>query len=191
MRLKSTAPEKWAVCPVDGVRFYVVSRPRKYCSRPCKNIGQQNRVELICEFCGELFRRPASTVEWHATRYDTRECYDLARVDARESIFDESVDRSSEIGCWPWTGWGLPKGYGIYGKPKRLAHRCAWEFASGQPIPDGLVVGHTCDNPKCVRNDDRGTYEIRGVLLPRFGHLWLGTTADNIHDMRDKGRGYP
>jgi len=43
---------------------------------------------------------------------------------------------------------------------------------SNGPIPDGLCVLHVCDNRKCVRPD----------------HLFLGTAADNIHDMIAKGR---
>jgi len=51
------------------------------------------------------------------------------------------------------------------------AHRHAWRAAYG-PIPDGLWVLHRCDNPPCVHPE----------------HLFLGTTADNTHDMDAKGR---
>lgn len=56
------------------------------------------------------------------------------------------------------------------------------------PIPKGMVVCHTCDNRPCVRNDEPGIYVIRGIARPRYGHLWLGTDADNLADMADKGR---
>lgn len=42
------------------------------------------------------------------------------------------------------------------------------------PISGDVCVLHRCDNPPCVRPD----------------HLFLGTQADNIRDMRAKGRGH-
>ena len=64
-------------------------------------------------------------------------------------------------------------GYAIQwrqGKNRR-AHRLAWEDAHG-PIPVGMSVCHTCDNPPCVLEE----------------HLFLGTGQDNTDDMIAKGR---
>lgn len=83
-------------------------------------------------------------------------------------------------GCWRWAGRNRHKfGYGIIGSnsPKHLgrrgmeAHRLSWIIHFGQ-IPEGLSVLHKCDNPECTRPD----------------HLFLGTTVDNLADMRRKGR---
>jgi hypothetical protein len=57
----------------------------------------------------------------------------------------------TQAGCIE-TDWARDgKGYGLkylHGRNLR-AHRWAWELAHG-PIPDGMLVCHTCDNPPCV-----------------------------------------
>ena len=77
--------------------------------------------------------------------------------------------------CLEWTASKNHSGYGWFSLEGRawLAHRVAWILERG-PIPDGLCVLHTCDNPSCVAID----------------HLWLGTQADNNRDMDAKGRRY-
>ena len=76
--------------------------------------------------------------------------------------------------CWNWDG-AKSRGRGeLWDKEKKkpvLAHRFYYEKLVG-PIPDGFNVCHTCDNPRCVRPD----------------HLFLGTQADNLRDMTEKGR---
>src|SRR5437588_183011 len=59
-------------------------------------------------------------------------------------------------GCWRWAGALHRNGYGKFGGggkkgPTLLAHRVAWELASGQPVPPGFRVLHTCDDHGCVR----------------------------------------
>lgn len=75
--------------------------------------------------------------------------------------------------CWPWTRWTDRDGYGSFtvdGR-KHKAHRLAFELATGIH-PDALKVCHTCDNPPCCNP----------------AHLFLGTQAENLFDMRTKGR---
>ena len=74
--------------------------------------------------------------------------------------------------CIEWTGardpnYGNRKVDGVMWK----AHRYAWAEANG-PIPDGMMVLHSCDNPPCVNVD----------------HLFLGTNMDNLRDASRKGR---
>lgn len=89
----------------------------------------------------------------------------------------EKVDVGRPDECWPWRG-SKKRGYGrIRGEGGRqsrtlFAHRVVWQLEYG-PIPFGLCVLHSCDNPPCCNP----------------GHLFLGTNDDNLRDMRSKGRG--
>lgn len=93
-----------------------------------------------------------------------------------------------ENGCWMWQGALGKKGYGMFSvggsrnpdgtrrNSMRAAHRVSYELFKG-PIPEhdshhGMCVLHKCDTPGCVNPD----------------HLFLGTNADNVHDMDEKGR---
>lgn len=74
-------------------------------------------------------------------------------------------------GCMEWTAYSLNKGYGMFRRGKLadgrvLAHRFSYEIHNG-PIPEGMIVRHKCDNPKCVNPE----------------HLLLGTQKDNVADM--------
>ncbi len=86
------------------------------------------------------------------------------------------VDKSGgPEACWPYTGC-LHKGYGwVKRRGKRIfAHRVAWTIVHG-PIPPGMSIAHSCDNPPCCNP----------------AHLLLRTHAQNMAEMaaRRRGRG--
>lgn len=77
---------------------------------------------------------------------------------------------------WIWTGATTkpgPEGYGriTYAGKTVCTHILAWELTNG-PVPPGMKVLHTCDIPRCFNP----------------AHLFLGTQADNMADMKQKGR---
>ncbi len=75
-------------------------------------------------------------------------------------------------GCWAFRG-NLIGPYGVisHGYRNLYVHRVVFEKEHG-PIPNGMEVCHTCDNPPCCNPD----------------HLFLGTQLENIQDKINKGR---
>lgn len=79
----------------------------------------------------------------------------------------------TKTGCWEFTGAITGSGYGaIYyeGKTKG-AHVISYIYHKG-PIPEGMFVCHSCDNPPCCNPE----------------HLFLGTVQTNKKDEVHKGR---
>lgn len=76
-------------------------------------------------------------------------------------------------GCWEYYGPCTDRDYGMidYQGRKQFVHRVVYRLMKGK-IPEGLLVLHTCDNPKCCNPD----------------HLFIGTHKDNTQDMIKKGR---
>jgi len=78
--------------------------------------------------------------------------------------------------CWEFQGGKNNIGYGMIRDDlkMRTTHRVSYEEHKG-PIPPGLCVMHSCDNPICCN--------------PL--HLSLGTHKQNTQDMFSKGRARP
>lgn len=91
----------------------------------------------------------------------------------KKGVFHKSLNSR----CWEWKGSIFKQGLG-YGQFKAfaecVAHRVSWVLKFGK-IPEGMLVLHKCDNPKCVNPE----------------HLFLGDYLDNSLDMLEKGRGNP
>ena len=127
--------------------------------------------ELFFANCaGHPFYRPPS----QRGRFCSLFCYHQStRQDAsRETILRWSMPEPNS-GCWLWLSACTSQGYGTLstGMKWRLAHRLSYEVFVG-PIPEGLVVRHSCDNPPCVNPE----------------HLLIGTNKDNMQDAVARGR---
>lgn len=91
-------------------------------------------------------------------------------------------------GCWEWTGYVMPQGYGLFwdGKKPNTAHRVSWELTNG-PIPDGMDLDHRCANRRCVRPD-----HLRVVTRSQNMQHLTGPRKDNTSGVRgvcwDKNR---
>lgn len=83
------------------------------------------------------------------------------------------LEAATEGSCVLWPRATDERGRGqIWENGKKmLAHRWAWEKVNG-PIPAGKLICHHCDNPGCINPH----------------HLYVGTHADNMRDMRERGR---
>lgn len=131
----------------------------------------------VCQSCGRDYSpQPHGESLWRASRFCSLACRYLGQERDIESRFWSKVDTSAGLfGCWLWTG-ATARGYGTFGSGGQfgrnvLAHRFAWQRKNG-PIPAGMVICHSCDNPPCVNP----------------AHLWIGTHADNVADKIAKGR---
>lgn len=103
---------------------------------------------------------------------DTDFIYSLpSRKDPRKRLSSKAVDKDN--GCVDFMGSTDRCGYGRYslGKQRLGAHKVSFAIHNG-PVPEGMVVMHTCDNPRCINPE----------------HLVLGTQGDNIDDCISKGR---
>ena len=88
--------------------------------------------------------------------------------------FWNRVNKSTGTECWLWTGTKTNCGYGVINVATKMiyVHRFSYELAHDCSLTTDECVCHACDVRLCVNP----------------AHLWIGTKADNLDDMRKKGR---
>lgn len=98
------------------------------------------------------------------------------RADLERRFFPK-IARAAENACWNWIAKSRHMfGYGVIKGGKGLgtinSHVAAWALENG-PVPTGACVLHTCDNPGCCNP----------------AHLYIGSHADNMADVKRRKRG--
>ncbi len=126
-----------------------------------------------CPVCGKVYYVPPSHRSGrgscsHACRAKLQSEWQRRDLSDR---FWAKVDKSGD--CWVWTAALLKTGYGCLriNRKTTRAHRVAYELSVG-PIPDGALLRHTCDNPRCVKP----------------AHLLLGDKRLNTQDAIERGQ---
>ena len=117
-----------------------------------------------------------------AAQLHARAC--VGASDAQRRFWSKVPERPLRAdACWAWQGYCQPEhrradgrsilGYGQFRANGAMhkAHVVAYVFANG-PVPRSRVVGHTCDNPRCVRPS----------------HLRAISRSDNMRQMHARAR---
>lgn len=106
----------------------------------------------------------------------------ISYLDVRPSDvvrFWSYVKVDSPDSCWYWTGGGSRgsrRGYGAFWVCGKTVGAHFFSYLIHNKLESllarGFMVCHSCDHPLCVNPN----------------HLFLGTTQDNMNDMKAKGR---
>lgn len=134
-------------------------------------------IPRVCERCKTSFVQLwTSNNPRLVRRFCSVDCRNKSRMVPAVERIRRRLGPPTEGGCVIWPGGTNGDGRAIVKvetprKVMALASRILWEAEHG-PIPFGMGVLHTCDNPRCL-------------ALP---HLFLGTQTDNMRDCVRKGR---
>lgn len=137
-------------------------------------------LKRVCSVDGCLHNQSPGRRGWCEAHYKRWYRYGDVHV-SRAVSNDMSVEQRlryhgwtvTASGCWEWNGGLSSKGYGglWYKGVNYKTHRLAYETWVG-PIPEGLHILHSCDNPPCINPE----------------HLRPGTNDENVQDKMNRDR---
>lgn len=147
----------------------------------CRECRAAPRPSKQCPRCKLFLPREMFDTYEYPGKTDARQIHSRCRKCETETAAERSRSFDDRFWskvtktdtCWLRQGKLRSDGYATvtYKGRNQLTHRVAYQLAYG-PISNDIKVLHRCDVRNCVRPD----------------HLFLGTLADNIHDMIAKGR---
>ena len=140
---------------------------------------------------GKRQRKPIEPRVWlPPKRRDARWSREFPAGTPWQTRFWAWIEKDPQTGCWNWTAYKTPRGYGLLKLEKSaggklvMTHRLSYEMHKG-PIPEGLVIDHLCENIACCNPDHlRVTTQRNNVLRG------IGAPAQNARKTHCK-RGHP
>lgn len=139
---------------------------------------RSNRIICICLYCHNTFSRQPNQVRRGEDKFCSVPCKRAAHVKTPAERLWEKVDQSAGAdACWPYSSVVEGK-YAIVGydaggpRWKGIgAHVLAYTLTKG-PVTKGMIVRHTCDNPRCCNP----------------AHLLTGSYKENMADAVERQR---
>ncbi len=142
--------------------------------------NSEQTVHYVADLVWEAFSGPIPND--HVVIYldgdSANHCLDNLAIERKDDFeakkFWSKVDIGDKDDCWPFLGCFGKHGYGVVGFRRKFwrAHRLALVLYLGRPLNKNELACHKCDNRKCCNPN----------------HLFVGSPADNMHDMIKKGR---